>query len=229
MLRSIGKSLKQFTQLPQPPLSYLHSATSNLVYDETSYNILEMEQEFNKLFPNCNPEQLEVYNAVVEAVQNKQGDLFFVYGSSGYGKIYVWKTLIYKLKSLGKIVFLVASSGIAATLMLGGRTAHSHFKIPIMLDDYSSCAIHHDSDIDVLIKCTSLIIWDEAPMQHRHAFECLDHSLRDIMKSVDVDNANKPFGGITVLLDGDFRQILPVITDGSYGEIVSACITRSRL
>ncbi|XP_074342016.1 uncharacterized protein LOC141679413 [Apium graveolens] len=177
MLRSIGKSLKQFTQLPQTPLSYLHSGTSNLVDDETSYNILEMEKEFNKLFPNCNPEQLEVYNAVVEAVQNKQGGLFFIYGSGGCGKTYVWKTIIYKLRSLGKIVLPVASSGIAATLMPGGRTTHSRFKIPIVLDDYSSCAIHHDSDIGALIKCTSLIIWDEAPMQHRHAFECLDRSL----------------------------------------------------
>nr|XP_017245434.1 PREDICTED: ATP-dependent DNA helicase PIF1-like [Daucus carota subsp. sativus] len=49
------------------------------------------------------------------------------------------------------------------------------------------------------------------------------------MKSVDPERAKLPFGGITVLLGGDFRQILPVITEGERAEIVSACITRSRL
>ena len=188
-----------------------------------------MEEEFNKLFPNCNAEQLELYNAVFNSVEKGEGGLFFVYGSGGCGKTYVWKTLIYKLRSLGKIVLPVASSGIAATLMPGGRTAHSRFKIPIVLDEDSSCSIAHNSDIAQLIKHTSLIIWDEAPMQHRYAFECLDRSLRDIMKSVSPEKAEIPFGGITVLLGGDFRQILPVIDMGSRGDIVSACITRSRL
>ncbi|XP_017252934.2 uncharacterized protein LOC108223277 [Daucus carota subsp. sativus] len=98
-----------------------------------------------------------------------------------------------------------------------------------MLDEYSSCAIAHDSDIAELIRNTSLIIWDEAPMQHRYAFECLDRSLRDIMKSVDPNRYQMPFGGITVLLGGDFRQILPVINYASRGDIVSACITNSLL
>ncbi|XP_017221478.2 uncharacterized protein LOC108198225 [Daucus carota subsp. sativus] len=229
LLRSIGKSLQQFAQLPQPPSSFLHRGADNLIKDETSYDVQEMEEEFNKFFPNLNTEQLEVYNAVYNSVQNGEGRLFFVYGSGGCGKTYVWKTLIYKLRSMGKIVFPVASSGIAATLMPGGRTAHSRFKIPIVLDEDSCCSISHNSDIAELIKNTSLIIWDEAPMQHRYAFECLDRSLRDIMKSVSPERGEMLFGGITVLLGGDFRQILPVINLASRGEIVSACITRSRL
>ncbi|XP_074374527.1 uncharacterized protein LOC141714931 [Apium graveolens] len=223
LLRSIRKSLKYFKQLPQPPVDYLHTGTNNLVIDETSYNLSEMEEEFNKLFPNCNPEQLQVFNDVVKSVQSKVGGVFFVYGSGGCGKTFLWKTIIYKLRSLGLIVLPVASSGIAATLMSGGRMAHSRFKIPIVIDDCFSCAISHDSDITKLIKQTSLIIWDEAPMQHRYAFECLDPSLRDIMRAVDQRRYNMPFGGITVVLGGDFRQILLVITLGSHGDVMSAC------
>ena len=229
LLKSIGKSLKQYSQLPQPPTTYLQNGSNNLVVDETSYNLMEMETKFNKLFQNCNPEQLQVYNVVLHSVQSNEGGVYFIYESGGCGKTYVWKTLIYKLRSLGLIVLPVASSGIAATLMPGGRTAHSRFKIPIFLDDYSSCAIGHDSDIAELIKRTNLIIWDEAPMQHRYAFECLDRSLRDIMKFVDPKRYHMSFGGITVLLGGDFRQILLVINNGSRGDIVSACITRSYL
>lgn len=123
----------------------------------------------------------------------------------------------------------MASSGIAATLLPGGRTAHSRFKILIILDDFSVCSIGQNSDIAELIKQTKLIIWDEAPMQHRYAFECLDRSLKDIMRSVDYARGEMPFGGITVVLGGDFRQILPVIPLGDRSDIVGACITRSRL
>ncbi|XP_074373831.1 uncharacterized protein LOC141714198 [Apium graveolens] len=61
-----------------------------------------------------------------------------------------------------------------------------------------------------------------------YAFECLDCSLRDIMKVVDPKKYNMPFGGITVVLGGDFRQILPVINSGSRDDVVPATITRSR-
>ncbi|XP_074351964.1 uncharacterized protein LOC141691119 [Apium graveolens] len=147
----------------------------------------------------------------MEALQKNYGGLFFVYGSGGCGKTYLWKTLITKLRSKSKIVLSVASSGIAATLMPGGRTAHSRFKIPIVLDDHFTCTISHKADIAQLIQQTSVIIWDEAPMQHRFSFECLDRSLRDIIKAVHPHRFHMPFGGIIVILGGDFFQILQVI------------------
>lgn len=156
--------MKHYTQLPMPPSSYLEAGNNNLVVAETSYNLRDILVEFNNLFKNCNVEQMEVYNAVLQSVEKKEGGVLFVYESGGCGKTYIWKTLIYKLRSLGLVVFPVVSSGIAAILMPGGRTAHSRFKIPIVLDDYSSCGIGHESNIAELIKRTSHIIWDEAPM-----------------------------------------------------------------
>ncbi|XP_017239700.1 uncharacterized protein LOC108212487 [Daucus carota subsp. sativus] len=229
LLRAIGKSLKTYVQLPQPPLSYLHHGTNNLIIEETNYNLAEMKAEHEDLLSKCNQEQLNVYNQVLSSVHSNRGGLFFVYGSGGCGKTFLWRTLIAKLRSEGEIVLPVASSGIAATLLPGGRTAHSRFKIPIVLDDFSLCNIGLNTDIAELIRQTKLIIWDEAPMQHRYAFECLDRSLKDIMKVVDPVRGTLPFGGITVVLGGDFRQILPVIAQGDRAEIVSACVTRSRL
>ncbi|KAK1357764.1 hypothetical protein POM88_051020 [Heracleum sosnowskyi] len=229
LLKSIGKSLKDYTQMPQPPYSYLDCSVNNLIIEETSYDTGEMEKEYATLISSCNTEQMEIYNAVMKSVEKKEGGVFFVYGSGGCGKTYLWRTLISKLRSQRLIVLPVASSGIAATLMPGGRTAHSRFKIPIVIDEYSMCSISHTSDIAELIKRTSLIIWDEAPMQHRYAFECLDRSLRDIMKAVDQKRFHMPFGGISIVFGGDFRQILPVIARGSRSEIVAANITRSRL
>lgn len=60
-------------------------------------------------------------------------------------------------------------------------------------------------------------------MQHKHCVEAVDRTLRDIR-----DNPN-PFGGITVVLGGDFRQILPVVPKGVREEIVSASLRRSYL
>lgn len=61
------------------------------------------------------------------------------------------------------------------------------------------------------------------PMQHRHGPEALDRTLRDLRKS------DKPFGGITVVFGGDFRQTLPVIPKGSREEMVSASLKHSFL
>ena len=208
---------------------YLDFSDNNLIIEETSYDIEDMAQQHKSLISSCTDEQLDIYNRIIKSVENDEGGLFFVHGSGGCGKTFLWKTVITKLRSESKIVLPVASSGIAATLMPGGRTAHSRFKIPIILDEYSMCNISQQSDIAKLIQQTSLIIWDEAPMQHRYAFECLDRSLRDIMKSVDVKRFHLPFGGITVVLGGDFRQILPVIPRASQSEVLAACIIRSKL
>jgi len=45
------------------------------------------------------------------------------------------------LRNRGKIVLAIASSGIAATLLLGGRTAHSRFNLPFDVQPNSICNI----------------------------------------------------------------------------------------
>jgi ATP-dependent DNA helicase PIF1 len=59
-------------------------------------------------------------------------------------------------------------------------------------------------------------------MTKRQAVEALDNSLRDIM-----DRHELPFGGKTIVLGGDFRQVLPVVKKGSRGQIVGASLRRS--
>ncbi|KAK1355062.1 hypothetical protein POM88_048318 [Heracleum sosnowskyi] len=83
LLRSIGKCLKNYPQLPQPPQSYLHHGLNNLIIEETNYNITDLEVEYKKLLENCNQEQQFVYNKILESVEKKEGGLFFVYGSGG--------------------------------------------------------------------------------------------------------------------------------------------------
>nr|GEY14846.1 hypothetical protein [Tanacetum cinerariifolium] len=158
-------------------------------------------------------------NSVMYAVEMGDGGMFFLYGYGGTRKTFIWKTLSAALRSKGEIVLNVASSGIAALLLSGGRTAHSRFAIPINIHEESFCSINPNSDLAALIKKAKLIIWDETPMIHKHCFEALDRTLRDILRLSDPSNEEKLIGGKVVVFGGDFRQILPVIPKGNLDEI----------
>lgn len=66
-------------------------------------------------------------------------------------------------------------------------------------------------------------------MTQRFSFEALDKTLRDILGYINEENKDRVFGGVTVLLGGDFRQILPVIPKGKRADVLNACINRSQL
>jgi ATP-dependent DNA helicase PIF1 len=123
----------------------------------------------------------------------------------------------------------VASSGIAAQLLQGGRTAHSRLKIPFDLQANSTCNIRLGSTEAELLQKAKIILWDECPMCHRHAFEALDRTLRDIMAQIDPRNKHIPFGNKIMVFGGDFRQILPVIKKGNKYTIINASFNRSKL
>ncbi|KAH9555671.1 hypothetical protein CY35_08G127200 [Sphagnum magellanicum] len=155
-----------------------------------------------------NDDQRTAYETILNAVTNKEGKLFFVYGSGGTSKTFVWTTFLSRLQGQGKIVLAVASSGIASLLFLGGRTAHSRFKISIDLHDESTYNITQHMKVAELVRKADLIIWDEAPMMHRRA--AADQTLCDLMQLDDAEATEKIFGGKTVVFGGDFRQILLV-------------------
>ncbi|XP_074324065.1 uncharacterized protein LOC141660986 [Apium graveolens] len=111
----------------------------------------------------------------------------------------------------------------------GGITAHSRFKIPIDADKFSCCEIKQNTYLAELICNTSLVIWDEAPMTHRYVFEAVDRTFRDICSKVNQEAGTLPFGGLTMVLGGDFRQVLPVIPKKRRVEIVAASISKSDL
>lgn len=123
----------------------------------------------------------------------------------------------------------MASSGVASLLLPKGRIAHSRFKIPVDINENSLCDVKRGTILAELLQNTALIIWDEAPMTHRHCFEALDRTLRDILSETCPANEIIPFGGVPVVLGGDFRQILPVVPKGSRSAIIDASITNSKL
>ena len=114
-----------------------------------------------------NIDHLTAFNTILDVIHRKQSQVFFVDGLGGIGKAFLYRTLIAYYKSKGKIILATTSSGIAATLLPGGRIAHSRFKIPINVEVGSFCSISKQSDLAKLQRQTTTIIWDEAPMINR--------------------------------------------------------------
>ncbi|XP_076920327.1 uncharacterized protein LOC143581417 [Bidens hawaiensis] len=200
-----NSTLKKFSTMPFPNQDSISSANNLLLNEELAYDNVMLAQEFEQLFSSFTDEQHSVYEEIIEGVDKNKGGVFFVYGYGGTGKTYLWKTLCASIRSQGKIVLSAASSGIASLLLSGGRTAHSRFHIPINLVEDSFCYIKPDSNLAYFLRETSLIIWDEAPMVHKHGFEALDYSLKDILTSASGASSNLPFGGQVIVFGGDFR------------------------
>lgn len=171
-----------------------------------------------------NADQLSAFQQVVTAVtDDPQTAHFYLQGPGGTGKTFLYKALCYHFRSLGKTVLCVASTGIAALLLPDGRTSHSQFKIPIQLNESSVSTISKNSKLAALLRLVDLIIWDEVPMQHKYCFEVVHRLFVDLRSAT----ADVLFGGVPVVLGGDFAQILPVVPGGSRGDIVTACLQRT--
>ena len=123
VLNDIGKSIKDFSGLPPPSDIFLCRDVNRLINEETSYYISEMKQLHEANFLKLNSEQREVYHSVIDSVEKNLGRLIFVHGSGSCGKTFLWQTLCSRLRLERKIVLPVASSGIAAVFLPGGKTA----------------------------------------------------------------------------------------------------------
>jgi len=148
---------------------------------------------------------------------------FFIDGPGGTGKTFIYNTICGLLRRDKIPAITVAWTGIAANLLIGGRTVHSRFKLPLDLDSFSTCAIKTNSKQAEVIRQAQIIIWDEAPMAPAKALEAIDICLQDVMRN------KLDFGNKVIVLGGDFRQCLPVIRHGSKSGYIKACLQFSRL
>ena len=208
--------------------SEIHVRDGTSIRGRENYNCEILRRDADISEAQLNDEQQIVYDLILTQLNADPSRAhFFLHGPGGSGKTFLYNVLCARLRSEKKVILCVASTGIAALLLPGGQTAHKRFKIPFELTDGSTCSINQGTHLAKLICLTSLIIWDEATMINRIAFDAVDASLQDIRKRLP--NADRPFGGIPAILGGDFQQTLPVIPHGGRAEIVSASVQFSRI
>lgn len=87
----------------------------------------------------------------------------------GTGKTFLLNLILAAVRSKSEIALAVASSGIASTLLTGGRTAHSKFKFPLNVNatDQVVCRISKRSHMAEVLRLCRIIVWDEATMTHK--------------------------------------------------------------
>jgi len=139
----------------------------------------------------------------------KMGHNAFLTGAAGSGKTYVLNQYINYLKENGATVGITASTGVAATHM-GGTTIHAWSGLGIK-DSLS------EGDIDDLeerqylwnrFKEAQVLIIDEVSMLHHFRLDLVERIIRSFKRN------NFPFGGMQVILCGDFFQLPPVSRQG---------------
>ncbi|KAF3642136.1 hypothetical protein FXO37_22646 [Capsicum annuum] len=142
--------------------------------------------------------------------------------------MFLYRVLLATVRSKGLIALATTTSGVAALIILGGRMAHSRFKIPINIDEKFSCNISKQSFLASLIRDAKLIIWHEVSMSKKNMIEAFDSLMKDLT------DINILFGGKVVVFGGDFRQTLPVVRKNTWCiypsalPMISACIGASQ-
>lgn len=189
-------------------------------YDRNDLNAF-VQANLTKL----NAEQKTAYDKIMQVVSNGVGGFYFLDAPGGTGKTFLISLLLATLRAQSKIGLALASSGIAATLLDGGRTAHSALKLPLNynVNETPTCNISNGSGTAKVLQQCSIIIWDECTMAHKKSVEALDRTLKDLRGNSEL------FGGALILLAGDFRQTLPVIPKSTPADEINACLKSSYL
>ena len=140
----------------------------------------------------------------------KTGQNVFLTGSAGSGKTYTLNQYIDYLRARRVPVAVTASTGIAATHM-NGTTIHSWSGIGIKdeLTDRDLTNLSRKQFLADRLKDTAVLIIDEISMLHAKQLNLVSQVLKHVRKN---DSA---FGGIQVVVAGDFFQLPPI---GSRGE-----------
>jgi ATP-dependent DNA helicase PIF1 len=131
------------------------------------------------------------------------GESVLLTGPAGAGKTFVLNQFIRLAKAEGKHVSVTATTGLAAT-HLGGTTIHSWSGIGIEDELKAGFADNISKSRREIIEKTDVLIIDEISMMHDFRLDMVDMACRLVRKK------DEPFGGIQIIMSGDFFQLPPI-------------------
>ena len=177
---------------------------------QTNYDLSRLERLVQDNEPKLTHDQENVYSSMLAKIETKEGGIVFLDAPGGrpYRQNLPYQPDPRQDSTATSNRFGSCFSGIAATLLDGGRSAHSTFKLPLNLtrEESPMCNIKKGTGIANVLRECVIIVWDECTMMHKHGFEALDRTLQDV---------HGIMGGLLILLAMDFRQTLPIVTCGS--------------
>jgi hypothetical protein len=172
-------------------------------YDKKKLNYSALPSKSSLNFEKLNMKQKEALLAVTD------GQNVFITGGAGVGKSYLIDYLIQDMEINKKKCAVVAPTGVAA-VQIKGFTIHSYFRLPIYCDQMTSHELQHPECSDTVynrIRNLEILIIDEVSMIHQKVFEMIESISRTVR------NSSKCFGGLQIVLIGDFFQLAPISQD----------------
>ncbi|CED83816.1 dna repair and recombination protein pif1 [Phaffia rhodozyma] len=213
----------------ESPVEPSYKPTSFISIDvDSSYDILEEQCSISKAASTDDPERIlkprhrtdmskssgslsQEQRKILDLVM--EGTSVFFTGSAGTGKSYLLKAIIKQLRWARREVAVTASTGIAA-IGIRGRTVHSWAGVGLGLEDAKTLGenmLHRDKNHRRALerwRSTDVLIIDEISMIDGRFFDKLEYVARFTRRN------QEPFGGIQLVLVGDFFQLPPVPEDG---------------
>ncbi|RCV06252.1 hypothetical protein SETIT_1G148500v2 [Setaria italica] len=173
------------------PSSAPNSGFGNcLIDDEEAYDIATLVDQAPLLYSRLNDCQQTAYDSIVRSV----------IGFGGTSKTFLWNSIITYVRSLGKIILAVASSGVASLLLPCSRTAHSRFKIPIDIDETTISNIKRGTILADLMKKHKVVFSSFGSLVARHyLLLVIEGGVRS--KIVDATITNSPLWRFVIILE----------------------------
>ncbi|MFC1663315.1 PIF1 family DEAD/DEAH box helicase [Patescibacteria group bacterium] len=145
----------------------------------------------------------------------KEGHNVLLTGSAGSGKTFVLNKYIEHLRDKERNVAITASTGIAAT-HINGLTLHSWAGLGAK-DSYTEKEVKQiitNKKVATRVLLASVLIIDEISMLNDFHLDVVETVCRKIRKR------DKPFGGLQVVVSGDFFQLAPIGANGGEGNFI---------
>lgn len=137
----------------------------------------------------------------------ESGQSVLLTGAAGSGKTHLLREVIARARQDGKVVAVTATTGLAAT-HLSGSTIHAWAGIGVADTVWPGMLAKMPASRKDTIRKTDMLIIDEISMLHDYRLDMVDAVLRSVRES------SEPFGGLQVVLCGDFFQLPPVTRAG---------------
>ncbi|PWG59255.1 DEAD/DEAH box helicase [Bifidobacterium catulorum] len=145
----------------------------------------------------------------------------FLTGAPGSGKTYVLNEFIRSARRNGRSVAVTASTGIAAT-HVNGQTIHSWSGVGVATALEPATLKRIKTRRRKAIDATDVLIIDEVSMMHAWLFDMVDEVCRILRRD------DRPFGGLQVVVSGDFFQLPPVSRSGRDNDMIAPSETFMR-
>lgn len=191
-----------------PVVQWVKIRTDNTKKNQNSFGLDARAEQGNFLFVQIFRIMKGSMNQGLALEILLSGQSALLTGPAGTGKTFVLNQFIKLAKYEGEHVSVTATTGLAAT-HLGGTTIHAWAGIGVADTLPRGFAEHVAKGRRDIIEKTDVLIIDEISMLHDFRLDMVDEACRLIRRK------DEPFGGIQVIMSGDFFQLPPVNRNGS--------------